>query len=213
MSSKNRNKQHLERAINNVFNNQNFMWLIKVLHKSVQLKKSISPNRWVNCGLLRKSYGNPNHTHTPDPPFCEVFQDCGAAEYTEIRCSRDPRSTAGTVDHMKHADSPVDTRRGCASRWKPGWKCLWKCGLDMKKHIWWVHLSWFAPMWGKKPPKNPKPLKPFLILFYFYMKLFNFYVNLWLSQANLTLWHFRTGEDSLCLCRTRSATWSLEIMS
>lgn len=76
----------------------------------------------MNCGLLMKSCVNPNHTHQlqTHTEFFLLwgFQDCVAAVYTEIRCNCEPRSTAGTVDHMKRVASPVDTTRGCASRWK-----------------------------------------------------------------------------------------------
>lgn len=76
----------------------------------------------MNCGLLMKSCVNPNHTHQlqTHTEFFLLwgFQDCVAAVYTEIRCNCEPRSTAGTIDHMKRVASPVDTTQGCASRWK-----------------------------------------------------------------------------------------------
>lgn len=90
----------------------------------------------VNSGILLKSSVNPTHTHQPQThtEFLLLwgFSVCGAAEYTEIRCNCEPLSTAGTVDHMKHVASCVDTKQGCTSWWNLDCCCAVQAG-EMKQ--------------------------------------------------------------------------------
>lgn len=96
------------------------MWFTMVLHKSLWLKIN-NPKQvgelWSTVEKLSKAHPHTPVANTQSSSLLWGFSVCGAAEYTEIRCNCEPLSTAGTVDHMKHVASSVDTRQGCASRW------------------------------------------------------------------------------------------------
>lgn len=64
----------LRKAIDNIQPYHIFMWLTIVWYTLVHTQKSMSPHRWVNCGLVLRSSVKPTHTHQSQTHTHTQFQ-------------------------------------------------------------------------------------------------------------------------------------------